>query len=224
MNVHEIITLLAGAYGPPKERPLLDPLSELVYTVLSQNTSDRNSRRAFASLIATFGDWQAVADSDPDRIADAIKSGGLSRVKAVRIKEILHRIKAEHGSFDLTFLGRLPVEEAKSWLRQMPGVGPKTVACVLLFSLGKPVLPVDTHVYRVSRRLGLVSSRVSVEKAHETLAGMVQPEDTYTFHMLMVEHGRRTCKAQRPLCSQCVLLKGCLYGQALVKGRPTAGK
>jgi endonuclease-3 len=209
MNINEVINLLAQEYGVPQWHRHQEPVSELILTILSQNTSDVNTGRAFPSLLASFGSWEAVAEADVEHIAQAIKCGGLSRVKAARIKLILQMILAERGSLDLSFLGELSLSEARAWLRRLPGVGPKTAGCVLLFSLGKPALPVDTHVYRVARRLGLIDSRVSVEQAHELLEHMVPSDAIYQFHLNMIEHGRRVCKARNPRCYQCIFREDC---------------
>jgi len=219
LKISEIIKLLAKEYGSITWRSRTDPLSELIMTILSQNTSDHNSRRAFDSLLSRFGSWETVADGRVEDIAEAIKLGGLAQVKAPRIKKILEQIQVQRGTLDLAFLKKVPVAEAKEWLRSLPGVGPKTAACVLLFSLGKPVLPVDTHIHRVAKRLGLIDSRVSAEKAHEILGGMVPAKNVYRFHILLIEHGRRVCKAQRPRCQQCVLLKDCPTGQTLLEAK-----
>jgi endonuclease-3 len=181
----------------------------LIATVLSQNTADVNSHRAFAALVNRFESWESVATADVNELAEAIRAGGLADIKARRIKLILHEIREKHGSLDLSFLDNVGLTEAKAWLRQLPGVGPKTAGCVLLFSLGKPAMPVDTHVFRVAKRLGLIDTRVSVEKAHEILESLVPPKNVYEFHILMVEHGRRACKAQRPRCAACVLRGPC---------------
>jgi len=175
MTIDDIIRLLGQEYGNPQWRPHADPLSELMAAILSQNTSDVNSHRAFQRLISTFDGWDSVARASYDEIAEAIGCGGLSRVKAPRIKAILEGIQKTRGSLDLGFLGDLPIPEAKTWLQALPGVGPKTAGCVLLFALGKPVLPVDTHVYRVSQRLGLIDSKVSPERAHQLLEEIVPP-------------------------------------------------
>jgi len=201
----QVLRLLRKEYGPRKWQPGQDPLSTLIATVLSQNTSDVNSHRAFAALVNNFGSWESVAMADASELARTIRAGGLADIKAGRIKLILHEIKMERGSLDLGFLNKLSLAEAKAWLRGLPGVGPKTAGCVLLFSLGRPAMPVDTHVYRVARRLGLIDARASVEKAHEILESLVPPRNVYGFHVLMVEHGRRTCKAQRPRCTVCGL-------------------
>ncbi|MFO8100732.1 MAG: endonuclease III [Dehalococcoidia bacterium] len=209
MKTAEINRLLAGRYGNREWHQHHDPLSELIAVILSQNTSDANSQRAFDSLTRKFGNWEEVAGADVAKIEDAIRSGGLSHVKAARIKEILQTILAERGSLDLSFLENMPTVEAKEWLGKLPGVGPKTVSCVLLFALGKPVFPVDTHVFRVAKRLGLLSNGISANQAHEVMAKTVSPEDVYQLHMNMVEHGRRVCRAQRPKCSECTLKNIC---------------
>ena len=209
MTIDQIISLLEQEYGVLEWQPRSDPVSELMRTILSQNTSDVNSKRAFDLLIATFGSWERVADADTEQIAEAIKSGGLSRIKAGRIKTILESIEQDQGSLDLAFLGELPVADSRAWLEELPGVGSKTAACVLLFSLGRPALPVDTHVYRVSRRLGLIESRVSPKEAHPLLEEQVPPQARYQFHLHLLAHGRRICKALRPLCHKCILEKGC---------------
>ncbi|MDM7998595.1 MAG: endonuclease III [Dehalococcoidia bacterium] len=209
MTGAEIVRRLRKEYGPRRWRSGQDPVSSLIATVLSQNTSDVNSHRAFAALMERFGSWKSMAAADTAELAETIRAGGLAEIKARRIKQILHEIRAARGSFDLGFLSELSLAEAKSWLRGLPGVGPKTAGCVLLFSLGRPAMPVDTHVYRVARRLGLLDRRVSVEKAHDILERMVPAKDVYEFHILMVEHGRRTCKAQRPRCAVCVLREAC---------------
>jgi endonuclease-3 len=205
----QIIDLLSREYGRPRWRPHGDPMAELVLTVLSQNTSDSNSGRAFARLLDTFPDWQAVMDADVRRLEEAIQPGGLAPTKAPRLQALLAEVWRRRGSFDLSFLADLPLEEARAWLRSLPGVGPKTAACVLLFSLGRPALPVDTHVHRVARRLGLVPTRASAEKAHELLEARLEPEEVYLFHIALVKHGRRTCLAHRPRCPSCVLRHGC---------------
>lgn len=220
MSIDEIDRLLSQAYGTPRWHPSGDPLSGLMGTILSQNTSDANSGRAFARLTQTFGSWDEVERASVERIASAIAGGGLSRVKAPRIKAILERIRGERGWLDLGFLGDMPLAEARAWLESLPGVGPKTAACVLLFSLGRPALPVDTHVYRVSRRLGLIGNGVSPAQAHELLESQIRPEAVYSFHVNMVRHGREVCRAGRPRCRECVLLSECVYGEREVR---TAG-
>ncbi len=206
--VHE---LLLEEYGHHRWRPHRDPLSELVRTILSQNTSDVNSDRAFARLRERFLSWEQVRDGDPEAIVEAIELGGLARIKAPRIKAALQAITEERGELDLEFLREMELDKAKAWLESLVGVGPKTAACVLLFSLGRPVLPVDTHVHRVSRRLGLIEPGTSAERAHEILGGMLPDGAIYDFHVNMVSHGRQICDAQRPRCEVCVLAPQCDY-------------
>lgn len=226
-SVPEIIRRLDEAYGIPEWRPHHDPLSELVLTILSQNTSDVNSGRAFARLLERFESWDAVAEAPLAELIEAIQPGGLAPTKAPRIQAVLREVKTRTGGYDLAFLGAMPLEEARAWLAGLHGVGPKTVACVLMFALGMPAMPVDTHVFRVAMRLGLLPARaaakgpgtrgqrlgkgtprtaaMTAEKAHGMLEGMVAPEDYYAFHIGLIKHGRRTCTAQRPACGVCVL-------------------
>lgn len=204
-----ILDLLREEYGVPEWQPGSDPISVLVQTILSQNTSDTNSRGAFVSLLTSFGSWENVADADIKAIEHAIKHGGLGRVKAVHIKQALKEIERKRGRLELDFLSRLNLSEARDWLEQLPGVGMKTASCVLLFWLGMPALPVDTHILRVMKRLELISSKTSSRQAHQLLGEMVPPEDVYQFHILTIEHGRRVCRAQRPLCPDCVLKEMC---------------
>ena len=209
LTPRRIVQLLDRAYGTLPWRPHRDPVAELVLTLLSQNTSDANSGRAFIRLLAEFPDWQAIIDADVQAVERAIQPGGLAPTKAPRLQALLREVQARTGSFDLELLREMPLEEAREWLRSLPGVGPKTAACVLLFALGRPALPVDTHVHRVALRLGLVPEKTSAERAHELLEAMVEPELVYPFHIQLIKHGRRTCSAQRPKCPQCPLLDGC---------------
>jgi endonuclease-3 len=218
-RIAEIIARLEDAYGIPEWRPHHDPLSELVLTILSQNTSDANSGRAFVRLLEAFPTWDAVASAPLGELIAAIQPGGLAPTKAPRIQAVLRDIEERRGGFDLGFLVDLPLDEARAWLGSLHGVGPKTVACVLLFALGRPAMPVDTHVFRVARRLGLIAERagkaaMTPEKAHALLEAAVAPEDYYAFHIGLIKHGRRTCIAQRPRCDVCVLRELC----------PSAGK
>jgi endonuclease-3 len=209
MLTNEVIHLLKQEYGPRKWHPHHDPLSELILTILSQNTTDLNTRRTFSSLVSTFGNWEEVANGDVERIAEAIKSGGLAKIKASRIKLILNQILERNGSLDISFLKEFSIPEARTWLQEFSGVGPKTANCVLLFAFGKPAFPVDTHVYRVSRRLGLLNSKVPIKDAHEILENLTPKEDIYEFHLNLVEHGRRVCHARQPQCPKCVLKEIC---------------
>ncbi len=210
--IGRIHSALERHYGPKRTgRARNNPLDELIYTILSQNTSDINSHRAFKMLRQVMPTWEEVHRASERKVAAAIDSGGLAKLKAARIKAILSQINREQGHFDLTFLRDLSIEEVKAYLSRFKGIGPKTVACVLLFSLGKPAFPVDTHVHRVAGRLGLVSANVSPEKAQALLESMVPPALYYSMHMNMVEHGRKTCRARAPLCHACPLFKLCAY-------------
>ena len=205
----DVMSLLGAEYGPMEWQPRYDPASELVYTILSQHTSDINSERAFRTLMATFGSLEAVAAADAGDIENAIRSGGLAKTKAPRIKAILNEVMRKVGSYDLTFLAEMPLDEAKAWLKELDGVGPKTAAIILCFSLGLPAMPVDTHIYRVAKRLGFFGPKVSAEQAHDILEPMVEPDDVFAFHLYLINHGRQVCKARRPRCSECVLAWGC---------------
>ncbi len=205
----EIVEVLSVLYGRPVWRPHGDAMTELVLTILSQNTSDTNSGRAFMRLVSRFPTWEAVMAADPGEIEREIQVGGLAATKAPRIKAILEEIWQRRGSFDLSFLGEMPLAEAKAWLRSLPGVGPKTAACVLMFALGRPALPVDTHVGRIARRLGLVPANTGAAKAHDLLEAMLAPKEVYPFHVSLIKHGRRLCRAQRPLCAECPLSDRC---------------
>lgn len=203
--IAEILRRLREVYGEPRWRPHGDGITELILTILSQHTSDTNSGRAFASLLTVFPDWDAIRRAEPAQIADATRPAGLSTSKAPRIKQVLERIAEERGGYDLSFLAAMPLDEARAWLTALPGVGPKTAACVLMFALGLPALPVDTHVYRVSNRLGLLPPKASAEAAHEILEALVPPELTYEFHVGLIRHGRHCCRALQPACPACVL-------------------
>ena len=198
---------LAPVYGWPRHTPSGDPLSELILTVLSQNTADTNSGRAFNAMLRRYASWKAVAQAPGDELIDTIRLGGLAPQKGPRIQAILRAVFERSADGDLSFLSSMPLEEARSWLRSLPGVGPKTAACVLLFSLGLPALPVDTHVERVAKRLGLIAEKATAEQAHQLLEAVVAPADYYPFHMLLIKHGRRTCAARRPACGRCPLME-----------------
>lgn len=216
---------LAAVYGEPVLLADQNPLGGLVETILSQSTSDVNSGRAYRDLVAAFPDWEAVRDAPAGVVADAIRRGGLANIKAERIQAMLRALTArlEPGEGDLAartarWLGALPVAAARTALQELPGVGPKTAACVLLFSLGLPSMPVDTHVYRVSQRLGLFTAKTSVARAHELYDEYTPADLVYPLHILLITHGRQTCHAQRPRCPGCPLLALCPYGQAQMIG------
>jgi endonuclease-3 len=204
-----VVAVLEAEYGAAPWRPHGDAMAELILTVLSQNTSDVNSGRAFTRLLATFPDWKAVMLADVKDVERAIEPGGLAPTKAPRIQAILRQIAGAGSSLDLGFLRKLSPDEARDWLRSLPGVGPKTAACVQLFALGQPALPVDTHVDRVAKRLGLVPQRFSAVQAQELLERQVPSDLMYPFHIQLIKHGRRTCTAQRPECPACPLRQVC---------------
>ena len=204
-------------------RPTRDPVTELVLTLLSQNTSDTNSGRAFQQLLARYPDWDAVLASDPDELEDTIRPGGLAPTKAARMRELLAQLRERLGpEWDASILATMPIREAKEWLVSLPGIGPKTAACVLLFSLGRPALPVDTHVHRVSQRLGLIDAKVNAVKAHDALEAQMPTAKYYDFHVSIIRHGRRVCHARRPRCSDCVLRDRCPSAADFAAALPSA--
>ncbi len=205
----EIMRRLGALYGEPTWTPHGDAVAELVLTVLSQNTADTNSGRAFTQLLRRYPTWAAIAEAPPDEVVATIQPGGLAAQKAPRIQAILRAVEERSPGWDLEFLRAMPLEDARAWLRALPGVGPKTAACVLLFALGLPAMPVDTHVERVSRRLALIPERLDAARAHDALEAIVDPAAYYRFHMLLIKHGRRTCIARRPACERCPLAPEC---------------
>lgn len=202
-KVIRVIELLNQKYGEKKWKKKFDPLDQLVLTILSQNTSDKNSYAAFSNLKRKYPIWEDLISASEEEIAEAIRSGGLGNIKARRIKEALIAIMEKRKNLDLSHLKEIPTQEALSFLTKLKGVGPKTAACVLLFSFGKPVLPVDTHIHRVSKRLSLIGNADRL-KAHKILQQMVPEEQVYSFHINMIEHGRRICKP-KPKCLECNL-------------------
>ncbi len=212
----QIIERLRPELGTPEWRPHWDATSELVLTLLSQNTSDTNSGRAFARLLQRFPSWRAVVEAPLAEVEDAIRPGGLAPTKAPRLQAMLREVFDRTGGFNLEFLKETPPAEAREWLRSLPAVGPKTAACVLVFALGVPALPVDTHVHRVATRLGLVAPKTPAEKAQEQLEALVPPEQQYVFHVMLIRHGRHTCTARAPACPRCPLLEICPSGPELI--------
>ena len=191
-------------------RPTNDPVAELVLTLLSQNTSDTNSGRAFQQLLKRYSDWDAVLDAPVEELEETIRPGGLARTKAPRMQALLSQLRERLGpDWDASLLAEMPIDEAKRWLTGLPGVGPKTAACVLLFSLGRPALPVDTHVHRVAQRLGLIGPKVAAVPAHDLLESLMPAHRYYDFHVTLIRHGRRVCHKQRPKCHECVLADRC---------------
>ncbi len=204
---------LTAVYGVPQWAQPQPPLDELVSTILSQNTNDRNRDLAFNRLRAHFATWEQVRDAPTAEVIEAIRPAGLANQKGPRIQEVLRQIHAERGSLDLEFLRDLPDAEALDWLTRFKGVGPKTASIVLVFSLGKPAFPVDTHIYRVSGRIGLRPENITVEQAHTYLAGVFLPEQYGPGHIQLIMLGRRTCHARKPDCPHCPLQDLCVYFQ-----------
>lgn len=209
--------LLLDHYGEPPLKEKRDPLSELIATTLSQNTADLNSSRAYASLLRRFATWDDALAASTEELAQVIRVGGLARIKAARIHHILRQLRDQRGSLDLGFLGQMPVSQARHYLTSLPGVGPKTAACVLLFSLHKPAFPVDTHVLRVARRLGLVPPKATAQKTNLLLEDLLPQETYYPFHLNLIRHGRTLCKATRPRCAECPLIGLCDQVEALTQ-------
>ena len=215
-RVRAIRDRLRDAYGRPTYEPHRAPVDELVLTVLSQNTNDRNRDVAYARLRERFDSWEEVREAPVTDVEDAIRPGGLAPTKAVRIQRILEAI----GDDDLAWLETAPLQEARDRLCELPGVGRKTAACVLLFSYGRPDVPVDTHVYRVGSRLGLFRPGAPLEEAHDEMLRITDPEDAYEIHVLLIRHGRRTCHARSPRCTECPLLRMCPHGRERVRTAP----
>ncbi len=206
-----IHTLLLEHYGQPVWRHPLPPVDELVSTILSQNTNDLNRDRAFESLLHRFPTWELVRDAPTQEVIAAIRPAGLANQKGPRLQQVLRQVTAERGSLDLDFLADLPLEQARSWLMKFKGVGPKTAAIVLCFSLARPAFPVDTHIYRVTGRLGLRPLAMTVEQAHPHLEAIFPPDTYYAAHLNLIRLGREICAARKPDCPRCPLRSVCLY-------------
>jgi endonuclease III len=203
---------LLDHYGRPEAEDRYAPLEELIGTILSQHTSDVNSERAFGLLMSAFRSWEEVRDAPMAELIEAIRSGGLAVVKAHRIQAVLRALTDDDGRVSLPDLRRMHRERALGFLTNLPGVGRKTAACVLLFGSHVPALPVDTHVHRVALRLGVVPRRSSADKAADVLETALAPRDYYAFHVNVIRLGREICKAPRPRCTACPLREQCPSG------------
>jgi endonuclease-3 len=212
LKVHE---RLMAKFGEPIWRNPLPGIDELVSTILSQNTNDVNRDRGFDKLRAKFPTWDEVRDAPEDEVIEAVRIAGLANQKGPRIQKVLCQISDERGELDIEFLKELPIEEAHAWLTKFKGVGPKTAAIVLLFSLGMPSFPVDTHIYRVTGRIGLRPEKMTVEQAHPYLESIFPPETYYAGHLNIIRLGREICKARKTDCENCPLLDICDYGQEM---------
>lgn len=208
IKIHE---KLLEAFGNPTWRNPLPPIDELVSTILSQNTNDLNRDRAFNALRAKFPTWEEVRDAKMRDVVNSIRSAGLANQKGPRIQKVLREITKERGNLDLSFLEDLPLEEARSWLMKFNGVGPKTAAIVLLFSLNRPAFPVDTHIYRVTGRIGLRPAKMTVEQAHPHLEKLFPPETYYAVHLNLIRLGREICHPGKPDCPKCPIRRLCEY-------------
>jgi endonuclease III len=213
-RLRRIVELLRETYGPAEHEPHGAPVDELILTVLSQNTNDRNRDVAYARLRERFPSWDAVREAPVAEVEEAIRPGGLAPTKAVRIGEILRALDGD----DLGWLATAPLAEGRDFLCSLPGVGRKTAACVLLFSYGLPDVPVDTHVHRVTQRLALVRPGASLEEAHDEVLRLTDPDAAYETHVLLIRHGRRICSARSPRCTECPLLRMCPEGRARTRG------
>ncbi len=220
-RIATICRRLRACYGPVEPPPPGPVLDELIATILSQNTSDTTSGPAFEALYRRFGSWDAVRKAPVSQIAAAIRRAGLARIKAPRIQAILEHLHAERGEVSLEFLRHWPAPVAMEYLMRFPGVGPKTAACVLLFACGQPVLPVDTHVHRVSHRLGLIGPRASPASAHQELGRLVPKDQVLEFHIQLIRHGRACCRARSPQCPGCPLCDLCPSGLSARVAPPT---
>jgi len=209
-------TALLQFYGEPLWRNPLPAVDELISTILSQNTNDVNRDRAFDALRRRFPSWEAVRGAPTAEVVASIRLAGLANQKGPRLQKVLQQISAERENFDLSFLKQMPLEEARAWLMKFNGVGPKTAAIVLCFSLGIPALPVDTHVYRVTGRIGLRPAEMSVEAAHPHLESLLPPKTYYAAHLNLIRLGREICHARKPNCPACPLKMLCDVGQAIV--------
>jgi endonuclease-3 len=214
----EVNRRLIEKYGDPSWRDTLPILDELISTILSQNTNDINRDRAFSRLKGTFETWDDVRDADVNAVIEAIRSAGLANQKGPRIQKILQQITEEKGSLELDFLRDLKTVDAMSWLMRFTGVGPKTASIVLLFSLDKPAFPVDTHIQRVTGRIGLRPEAMSNEQAHRHLGELFPPECYKSAHLNIIRLGREICHPHHPACDICVLQTLCNFFQRSVGG------
>lgn len=210
---------LIEVFGEPVWRTPLPAIDELVSTILSQNTNDVNRDRGFNALRAKFPTWEEVRDANPEEVIDAIRPAGLANQKGPRIQQVLRAITEERGSLNLDFLAALPIEEARAWLTKFNGVGPKTAAIVLCFSLNMPAFPVDTHIYRVSGRIGLRPEKMTVEQAHPHLEALFPPETYYAAHLNLIRLGREICGARKPNCAVCSIRELCDYAAKAGNGQ-----
>ena len=214
--VRYIIQNLERTYGVPMNERASDPLDMLIKIILSQATSDTNSHRTFAALKKRFPTWERVLRARTETIANTIRSGGLANQKASVIKSLLQQIREKHGTLELNFLHEMNARDAREYLKQFRGIGPKTIACTLLFACRKDVFPLDTHIFRILRRVGLIPQKCTDARAHEIMDQMVPAGKFYSFHVNLIRHGRAICRPREPLCERCPIVEYCDYGQAQI--------
>ena len=214
--VRYIIQNLERTYGVPENQRASSPLDMLVKIILSQATSDTNSDRTFNALKKRFPTWEALLGARTSTIADTIRSGGLANQKAAVIKDVLRQIKEDRGTLDLSFLHDLSSEEAVRYLSHFRGIGPKTIACTLLFACRKEIFPLDTHIFRILRRVGLIPQKCTDARAHEIMNRLVPRGKFYSFHVNLIRHGRALCRPREPLCERCPIVEYCDFGQAII--------
>lgn len=218
LTPRELYQLLLEEYGEPEDPPELSDMEYLIETILSQNTNDVNRDKAYQNLTERYDTYEEIENADLEELTDTIRVAGLGPTKAERIQGALKIIREERGEYSLDFIKDMEIDEAKEWLTEIPGIGPKTAAIILCFGFGMPVIPVDTHVHRISRRFGLVPENASRKKAHKILEDKVPDDIKYPLHRLMITHGRENCKARNPTCGETELGKYCKYHQQVVKG------
>ena len=211
-----IIQNLERTFGTPVLQPKSDPLEMLIRVILSQATTDVLSERTFQSLTAKFKTWENLLSAETSEVAESIKMGGLANQKAQVIKELLSNVKAENGSLNLNFLHDLPTRAAVTYLKKFRGIGPKTIACTLLFASHKNIFPLDTHIFRVLRRVGIVPPKCADERAHEILDAVVPEGKFYSLHVNLIRLGRQICRPQEPLCERCPIVEYCDFGQTRI--------
>ena len=218
-KAQKVYQILFRYFGQPTWRNPLTPLDELMSTILSQNTNDQNRDTALQNLKKTFPSWEKVRDAPQEEVINSIRSAGLANQKGARMQSILRQITEERGNLDICFLADLPSEEVRQWLLRFKGVGPKTASIVMQFSLNHPAFPVDTHIYRISGRLGLRPQKMNVEKTHELMEKLFNPDQYSTAHLNIIRLGREICLARKPKCLDCPLQKQCSYFNNLPSGK-----
>ena len=210
----KIITKLTSSYYDPVWTKRLPPMEELIFTVLTQHTSDKNADKAFNSLMSNLKNFETILETKSSEISRLIHMGGLANIKSKRILSILKEIKERTGNLKIDFLSNMQPEDAREWLISLNGVGLKTASCVLAFSFGFPVIPVDTHIHRVSQRIGLINKNINADKAHKILESIITPKNRYKFHVLLINHGRNQCYSRKPICKTCSIVEMCQFGSS----------